>query len=115
MVLYRLIIFQAGIPHWYFKPEMGLFAEGAALLGKKLISDVPSQSPSIFLGPGLIVADPHGQAASEMLTGSSDEAAKEESWLLCLCFRLGSAALCWYITPAELEYGVKPRTQFNFS
>lgn len=37
-----------------------------------------------------------------METASSDEAAEEEYCVLWLCFRLGSAALCWYITPAEL-------------
>lgn len=116
MLIYRPIIFQAGTLSLCFKPEMGLFAEGAALLKIELISNTALPNPiPIFYWPGLTVADPHDQAASEMVTGSSDEAAEEESCMLRLYFRLGSAALCWCITPAELEYGVKPRTQLNFS
>lgn len=82
---------------------MGLAAEGAPLLKIELISNaaLPNSIP-IFYQPGLIVADLHGQAASEMVTGSSDEAAEEESCMLRLYFRLGSAALCWCIAPAEL-------------
>lgn len=121
MLLSRPIIFQAGTPCSCFKPELGLFAEGAALPKKELILNgaLPNPIP-IFYQPGLTVTDPHsrgshGQAASEMMTGSSDEAAEEESCTLRLYFRLGSAALCWYIAPAELVYAVKPRTQLSFS
>lgn len=96
---------------------MGLFAEGAALLKKELISDAALPKPipvfpSLVSLPQTLMArlPQKGCQGAEM-----NSRAEEESCLLRLCFRLGSAALCWYITPAELECGVKPRTQLSFS
>lgn len=49
-----------------------------------------------------------------MVTVSNDEAAEEEYCTLRLYFRLGSAALCWYITPAELFLWCKTQDTAEF-
>lgn len=108
------IMFQAGTPCLCFNRNGSICWRSSSPKEGTHLRCCPPKGHPCFPQPGPTAPD--GQAAPQGMPGSRGEQ-RGGSCLSCLfhlCLRLGSAALCWYPTPAEPECAAKPRTQLRF-